>query len=55
MGKKGNWLTVLVFIIGVIINRVSVLPFGESVPAVAETLHIGVSLLGAKVVYLKKV
>ncbi|EOS7975845.1 DUF1453 domain-containing protein [Enterococcus hirae] len=54
-GKKGTWLTVLVFIIGVIINRVSVLPFGESVPAVAETLHIGVSLLGAKVVYLKKV
>lgn len=53
--KKGAWLTVLVFIIGVIVNRVSVLPFGESVPAVAETLHIGVSLLGAKVVYLKKV
>ena len=53
--KKGTWLTVLVFIIGIIINRVSVLPFGESVPAVAETLHIGVSLLGAKVVYLKKV
>lgn len=53
--KKGTWLTVLVFIIGVIINRVSVLPFGESVPVVAETLHIGVSLLGAKVVYLKKV
>ena len=53
--KKGTWLTVLVFIIGVIINRVSVLPFGESVPAFAETLHIGVSLLGAKAVYLKKV
>ncbi len=52
--KKGTWLTIIVFLFGILINRLIALPFSEGVPAVAETLHMGISLLGAKIIYLKK-
>ncbi|CAH0418536.1 DUF1453 domain-containing protein [Periweissella ghanensis] len=55
--RRGTFMTILVFIIGIAVNEIiaHVLVHGmSSISSVTQTLHMGLSILGGRLVHLSK-
>lgn len=54
--RKGSWLTLLVFFVGIIINELVahfVLHGDRSINGITQTLHMGLSIIGRKFINLQ--
>lgn len=52
--RKGTWISVAIFIAGIVVTHFLVKPLSNDsamLTSISQTLHMGVSLLGAKIVY----